>query len=75
MDESRLYAHAAMVPVVVGWREDGREIKVDFLPAAHSKLKAVIETCRRARLPLWRCAGGAQPRVPVYTTAEATTKN
>lgn len=37
------YAKAAMVPVVVGWREDGREIKVDFLPAAHSKLKAVIE--------------------------------
>jgi L-alanine-DL-glutamate epimerase-like enolase superfamily enzyme len=24
--------------------------------------------CRRAGLPLWRCAGGAQPRVPVYTT-------
>jgi L-alanine-DL-glutamate epimerase-like enolase superfamily enzyme len=23
---------------------------------------------RRAGLPLWRCAGGAQPRVPVYTT-------
>jgi L-alanine-DL-glutamate epimerase and related enzymes of enolase superfamily len=24
--------------------------------------------CRRANLPLWRCAGGAQPRVPAYTT-------
>ena len=24
--------------------------------------------CRRARQPLWQCAGGAQPRVPVYTT-------
>lgn len=24
--------------------------------------------CRRANLPLWRMAGGAQPRVPVYTT-------
>ena len=24
--------------------------------------------CRRAGLPLWQCAGGAQPRVPVYTT-------
>jgi L-alanine-DL-glutamate epimerase-like enolase superfamily enzyme len=24
--------------------------------------------CRRAALPLWICAGGAQPRVPVYTT-------
>lgn len=24
--------------------------------------------CRRAHLPLWRMAGGAQPRVPVYTT-------
>jgi L-alanine-DL-glutamate epimerase-like enolase superfamily enzyme len=24
--------------------------------------------CRRAGLPLWKCAGGAQPRVPVYTT-------
>ncbi len=24
--------------------------------------------CRRAALPLWKTAGGAQPRVPVYTT-------
>jgi L-alanine-DL-glutamate epimerase-like enolase superfamily enzyme len=24
--------------------------------------------CRRANEPLWQCAGGAQPRVPVYTT-------
>src|SRR5207249_675441 len=24
--------------------------------------------CRRAALPLWKCAGGAQARVPVYTT-------
>src|SRR6185503_7580475 len=24
--------------------------------------------CRRANQPLWQCAGGAQPRVPVYTT-------
>src|SRR4029077_14470908 len=24
--------------------------------------------CRRAGLPLWKAAGGAQPRVPVYTT-------
>ncbi len=24
--------------------------------------------CRRAGLPLWKMAGGAQPRVPVYTT-------
>jgi L-alanine-DL-glutamate epimerase-like enolase superfamily enzyme len=24
--------------------------------------------CRRAGLPLWKCAGGAQLRVPVYTT-------
>src|SRR5678816_2583336 len=24
--------------------------------------------CRRAGRPLWQCAGGAQPRVPVYTT-------
>ena len=24
--------------------------------------------CRRAGLPLWKLAGGAQPRVPVYTT-------
>src|SRR5438045_4389619 len=24
--------------------------------------------CRRASLPLWKAAGGAQPRVPVYTT-------
>jgi len=24
--------------------------------------------CRRAGLPLWQCAGGAQQRVPVYTT-------
>lgn len=43
LEQAVRYARAAMVPVVVGWREDGREIKVDFLPAAHSKLKAVIE--------------------------------
>src|SRR5213592_3819402 len=24
--------------------------------------------CRRIALPLWKAAGGAQPRVPVYTT-------
>ncbi|MGE5169149.1 MAG: mandelate racemase/muconate lactonizing enzyme family protein [Rudaea sp.] len=24
--------------------------------------------CRRAGLPLWKCAGGARPRVPAYTT-------
>ncbi len=24
--------------------------------------------CRRAGLPLWKAAGGAQPKVPVYTT-------
>jgi L-alanine-DL-glutamate epimerase-like enolase superfamily enzyme len=24
--------------------------------------------CKRARLPLWKVAGGAQPKVPVYTT-------
>ena len=24
--------------------------------------------CRRIGLPLWKAAGGAQPRVPVYTT-------
>ena len=24
--------------------------------------------CKRAGLPLWKMAGGAQPKVPVYTT-------
>ena len=43
LDLAVRFARQAIVPVVVGWTDDGKDIKLDFLPTAHGELKAVIE--------------------------------
>src|SRR6058998_652837 len=56
------------------WKELFFHTHATAVGAITSLSLAAIDTalwdlkCRRAGLPLWRCAGGAQPRVPVYTT-------
>ena len=56
------------------WRELFFHTHATAVGAITSLALAAIDTalwdlkCRRAGLPLWKCAGGAQPRVPVYTT-------
>jgi L-alanine-DL-glutamate epimerase-like enolase superfamily enzyme len=56
------------------WKELFFRTHATAVGAITSLALAAIDTalwdikCRRARLPLWKCAGGAQPRVPVYTT-------
>lgn len=56
------------------WRDLSFHTHATAVGAITSLALAAIDTalwdlkCRRANLPLWICAGGAQPRVPVYTT-------
>ena len=56
------------------WKELFFHTHATVVGAITSLALAAIDTalwdlkCRRANLPLWICAGGAQPRVPVYTT-------
>ena len=56
------------------WKELFFHTHATAVGAITSLALAAIDTalwdlkCRRAGQPLWRCAGGAQPRVPVYTT-------
>ncbi len=56
------------------WRELLFATHATAVGALTSLALAAIDTalwdlrCRRARLPLWRLAGGAQPSVPVYST-------
>jgi L-alanine-DL-glutamate epimerase-like enolase superfamily enzyme len=56
------------------WRELFFHTHATAVGAITSLALAAIDTalwdlrCRRAGLALWRAAGGAQPRVPVYTT-------
>jgi L-alanine-DL-glutamate epimerase-like enolase superfamily enzyme len=56
------------------WKELFFHTHATAVGAITSLALAAIDTalwdlkCRRAGVPLWRCAGGAQPRVPVYTT-------
>jgi L-alanine-DL-glutamate epimerase-like enolase superfamily enzyme len=56
------------------WKELFFHTHATAVGAITSLALAAIDTalwdlkCRRASQPLWQCAGGAQPRVPVYTT-------
>ena len=56
------------------WKELFFHTHATAVGAITSLALAAIDTalwdlkCRRADLPLWNCAGGAQHRVPVYTT-------
>ena len=56
------------------WRDLFFHTHATAVGAITSLALAAIDTalwdlkCHRAGLPLWKCAGGAQPRVPVYTT-------
>jgi len=56
------------------WKELFFHTHATAVGAITSLALAAIDTalwdlkCRRAGLPLWQCAGGAQQRVPVYTT-------
>lgn len=56
------------------WKELFFHTHATAVGAITSLALAAIDTalwdlkCRRAGRPLWQCAGGAQPRVPVYTT-------
>ncbi|HSU42920.1 MAG TPA: mandelate racemase/muconate lactonizing enzyme family protein, partial [Casimicrobiaceae bacterium] len=56
------------------WKELFFHTHATAVGAITSLALAAIDTalwdlkCRRADQPLWQCAGGAQPRVPVYTT-------
>jgi L-alanine-DL-glutamate epimerase-like enolase superfamily enzyme len=56
------------------WKELFFHTHATAVGAVTSLALAAIDTalwdlrCRRAGLPLWKVAGGAQPRVPVYTT-------
>jgi len=56
------------------WKELFFHTHATAVGAITSLALAAIDTalwdlkCRRAGQPLWKCAGGAQPRVPVYTT-------
>ena len=56
------------------WKDLFFQTHATAVGAITSLALAAIDTalwdlkCRRAGQPLWRCAGGAQPRVPVYTT-------
>ena len=56
------------------WKELFFHTHATAVGAITSLALAAIDTalwdlrCRRAGLPLWKCAGGAQLRVPVYTT-------
>ena len=56
------------------WKELFFHTHATAVGAITSLALAAIDTalwdlkCRRAGLPLWKCAGGAQPRVPIYTT-------
>ncbi len=56
------------------WRELFFHTHATAVGAITSLALAAIDTalwdlkCRRIGLPLWKAAGGAQPRVPVYTT-------
>lgn len=56
------------------WKELFFHTHATAVGAITSLALAAIDTalwdlkCRRARQPLWQCAGGAQPRIPVYTT-------
>jgi L-alanine-DL-glutamate epimerase-like enolase superfamily enzyme len=56
------------------WKELFFHTHATAVGAVTSLALAAIDTalwdlkCRRANEPLWQCAGGAQPRVPVYTT-------
>jgi len=56
------------------WKELFFHTHATAVGAITSLSLAAIDTalwdlkCRRAGLPLWQCAGGAQQRVPVYTT-------
>ena len=56
------------------WKELFFHTHATAVGAITSLALAAIDTalwdlkCRRAGQPLWRCAGAAQPRVPVYTT-------
>jgi len=56
------------------WKELFFHTHATAVGAITSLALAAIDTalwdlkCRRAGLPLWKCAGGAQARVPVYTT-------
>ncbi|PUA18888.1 mandelate racemase/muconate lactonizing enzyme family protein [Glaciimonas sp. PCH181] len=56
------------------WRDLLRHTNATAVGAITSLALAAIDTaiwdrnCRQAGLPLWKMAGGAQPRVPVYTT-------
>jgi len=56
------------------WKELFFHTHATAVGAITSLALAAIDTalwdlkCRRAGQPLWRCAGGAQLRVPVYTT-------
>lgn len=72
-----------LAPMLVGrdageierlWKELFFHTHATAVGAITSLALAAIDTalwdlkCRRAGLPLWKAAGGAQPRVPVYTT-------
>jgi L-alanine-DL-glutamate epimerase-like enolase superfamily enzyme len=56
------------------WKELFFHTHATAVGAITSLSLAAIDTalwdlkCLRANLPLWKCAGGAQPRVPAYTT-------
>jgi L-alanine-DL-glutamate epimerase-like enolase superfamily enzyme len=56
------------------WKELFFHTHATAVGAITSLALAAIDTalwdlkCRRAGVPLWKAAGGAQPRVPVYTT-------
>jgi L-alanine-DL-glutamate epimerase-like enolase superfamily enzyme len=56
------------------WKELFFHTHATAVGAITSLALAAVDTalwdlkCRRAGQPLWQCAGGAQPRVPVYTT-------
>jgi L-alanine-DL-glutamate epimerase-like enolase superfamily enzyme len=56
------------------WKELFFHTHATAVGAITSLALAAIDTalwdmkCRRAGLPLWKVAGGAQPKVPVYTT-------
>jgi L-alanine-DL-glutamate epimerase-like enolase superfamily enzyme len=56
------------------WRDLLFSTHATAVGAITSLALAAIDTalwdlrCRRAQLPLWRLAGGAQPRIPLYTT-------
>ena len=58
------------------WKELFFHTHATAVGAITSLALAAIDTalwdlkCRRAGRPLWQCAGGAQPRVPVYTTED-----